>query len=231
VYDWDWHRAEREFHRAIELDDRLTSAYLWHALHLGCAHGRFDEAIAAATRATKIDPLSAVSFLALCSSYAVGGRFEAAEAAGRQGLELDPKLWPAEWFVAVALRGQGRGDEAIAMLEQVVSSSRRHHWPMMELTSALLNAGRKDDAIRIAAEVLDRARTGYVPPVVVSHMLAATGRTEEALEWLERAYRERDALPVWNYWPFDVVTNDARATAIFRRVGLEPNPRFLGATR
>src|SRR5437899_9127753 len=45
AYDWDWDRAEREFRRAIELNERLTAAYPWHALHLGC-HGRFDEAIA-----------------------------------------------------------------------------------------------------------------------------------------------------------------------------------------
>jgi serine/threonine protein kinase/Flp pilus assembly protein TadD len=221
AHDWDWARAEREFRRAVALDDRLESAYMWHALHLAGAHGRFDEAIQAGTRAIEIDPLSAANLAALASCYIYAGLFDEAEAASRRALELAPTLWSAERFLGDALRHSGRTEEAVEHLTRAVALSDRHHWPIQELAHLLLSIGRSDEARRLCEELIDRVRTRYVPPMSIGYAFGLLDRGDEAFEWLERAYRERDALPLWKHWPYAIGTNDPRRAAIFRRMGLQ----------
>lgn len=55
---WDWERTRVEFERAMALNPRLSTTLIWHATYLGLVEGAFDQAIAEATRAVEIDPLS-----------------------------------------------------------------------------------------------------------------------------------------------------------------------------
>jgi tetratricopeptide (TPR) repeat protein len=226
VHDWDWTLAERIYHRAITLDERLVGAHSWHSLHLGC-HGRFDESIAAARRAVEIDPLAAASYSTLGTAYMNARRFDEAIAAARRAVELDPQLWIAERMGCISLLELGRAEEATARLEHMVSLSNRHHWALEDLAHAFMAVGRTSDARMLCDEILERARGSYVPPTVVAIALGMLDRTEEMSEWLERAYRERDSLPIWNYWPASGRTFKGHRTAeMMRRVGLTPNPRL-----
>jgi serine/threonine protein kinase/tetratricopeptide (TPR) repeat protein len=221
VYDWDWAQADRLFRRAVALDDRLASAYAMQALHLAGAHGRFDEAIQACKRAVELEPLAPAILGSLASCYIFAARYDEAAAAARLALELHPDMWNAERFLADALRGTGRIEEALAHLEHAVEASNRHHWPLQELAHLLISIGRSDEAARLSEEVIDRVRTRYVPPMAVGYAYGLLGRGDEAFEWLERAYRERDALPLWKHWPYAVGQDDPRTAAIFKRMGLE----------
>src|SRR5262249_24390662 len=86
-YDWDWGTAEREFHRTTTIDPRFVTAYVSHAVHLSFAHGRHDEALAAARRAVEIDPLSAIVFMASANAMVSAGLWEEAEQHGRRAVE------------------------------------------------------------------------------------------------------------------------------------------------
>jgi serine/threonine protein kinase len=228
LYDWDFARAERQFRRAVELNDRLTAAYQWHSLHLAI-HGRFDEAIAAGTRAVEIDPLSAAAHGTLAVGYINAGRFEDAEAISRRAIDLDPQLWVGIRTRAKALHELGRHDQAIADLEHAVSLSNRHHWPLQDLAEVFHAIGRADEASRLCSELVERASSSrYIPPMNVSAAMGILGRSEEMFEWMERAYRERDALIVLNYWPSRVTVDGARIAALLRRVGVTPSPQFTG---
>jgi len=227
AYDWDWDRAEREFRLAIELNERLTAAYPWHALHLGC-HGRFDEAIATAKRAVEIDPLAAVAYSTLAAVYMNARRFEESIAAAVRAVELDPQLWIAERMSGISLIELGRVDEGLAHIERGVALSHRHHWALQDLAAALRASGKVRESDALCDEIVERAQTGYVPPGSVAMALNLANRGDQAAEWLERAYRERDCLPVWNYWPSSMTArgNGSRVAEMMRRVGLAPNPRL-----
>ncbi|MGH8204650.1 MAG: winged helix-turn-helix domain-containing protein, partial [Steroidobacteraceae bacterium] len=59
-YDWDWAGAERSLRRAIELNPNFAYAHKLYAEHLSYL-GRFEEAIAEARLARRLDPLSVVT--------------------------------------------------------------------------------------------------------------------------------------------------------------------------
>ncbi len=76
-------------------------------------------------------------------------------------------------------------------------------------------------------EIIERVNKNYVPPSVVAIVLGMLQCTEESVAWLERTYRERDSLPLWNYWPPVRRTfKGSQVAGMMRRVGLKPNPRL-----
>src|SRR5439155_4777817 len=57
LHDWDWHAAEKEFKRALELDPAYVPTRHWYALCLTTL-GRTDEAVAQMRTARELDPLA-----------------------------------------------------------------------------------------------------------------------------------------------------------------------------
>jgi TolB-like protein/Tfp pilus assembly protein PilF len=88
-YGWDWMAAEGEYRRAIELDPRYAPARHGYSNHLSLM-GRHDEAIAQATRAVELEPLSlSINSSALGNAYLQAGRYDEAIEQLRKALELD----------------------------------------------------------------------------------------------------------------------------------------------
>jgi serine/threonine protein kinase/tetratricopeptide (TPR) repeat protein len=224
MHDWDWRRAERWYREALALNDRSVSAHIWHALHMA-VHGRHDESIAASTRATRIDPLSAGSYAVLAFNYLYARRWDDAIGAADQAQALDPYVWTAGRTRAVAMWQTGRQAEALAAMEGVAVIAQRHHWVLQDLALMYRRVNRPDDTARISDEVLERAKTRYVPPISVGMLLLSIGREDEGWAMIERAYRERDALPVWNRYPLlsEIEVRDDRLAALMRRIGLTPS--------
>jgi Tfp pilus assembly protein PilF len=63
-HNWDWAGAEREFKRAIELNQGYPTAHAWYGEYL-MVLGRFDEAGREMARALELNPVSAAINLAL----------------------------------------------------------------------------------------------------------------------------------------------------------------------
>jgi serine/threonine protein kinase/TolB-like protein/Tfp pilus assembly protein PilF len=78
-WELDWHGAEAEFKRAIELNPGYATAHFWYS-ELLSAWGRHDEAIRQVEIALELDPLSPVPNLAMGKTLAAAGRLEKAEA-------------------------------------------------------------------------------------------------------------------------------------------------------
>jgi serine/threonine-protein kinase len=229
AYDWDWKHAERLFTRAIDLDPRNVSAYQWRSLQLSFTEGRQDDAIAVVKRAVQIDPLSAPAYTTLSTAYVCAKRYDEAAEIALRGMDLDPQLWIIQRVRVVCLRELGQLDAALALGEQALVISNRHHWMLQEQMETLYVAGRTDAAKTLAEEQVERGRsaTRYIPPMNVAGGYAMLGKKQESMEWLERAYREHDMLPIWNSWPLRTPTiRDAAGAAILRRTGLQPGPDF-----
>ena len=57
----------------------------------------------------------------------------------------------------------------------------------------------------------DRAHEGYVAPSEFAAVYAAHGEKDAALEWLEEAYQQRDAMELLEVWPgHDPLRSDPR---------------------
>jgi tetratricopeptide (TPR) repeat protein len=224
----DWEGAERSFRRCVETDPRFVPAYVFHGAHMAFAHGRHEDASAACLRALEIDPLSALVFMAYANACVAGERYQDAVGYAGRGIEIEPQMWIVHRALAAALRMLGRLDESLAAAEQSMALSNRHAWPMQEAIETLLTMRRVDDAHRLAREVLERERAGqpYVSPIAASFAHGVLGHRDESVAWMERAYREHDAIPIWNYWPSTLAGVDGRSVSLLSRVGLKPRPGF-----
>ncbi len=76
-------------------------------------------------------------------------------------------------------------------------------------------------AMRLAAETLAaRSKRTYVQPTRIARLYVSAGEKDRALEWLEKAYQERDPLMVYlNVEPtWDSLRSDPRFQSLLRRM-------------
>ncbi|HKQ80289.1 MAG TPA: winged helix-turn-helix domain-containing protein [Blastocatellia bacterium] len=219
--EWDWEGAEKEFKRAIELN---PSGHLAHHLYgsLLMAMGRFEAAIAKMKQALDIDPLSPRTGFILGRDYYMAGQYDQAIEQYNKMREIFPghaliELGPVyerkgmydqavkEYLEAYSRSGLSAGE--IAALRQVyVASGWRGFWSKrLELAKA--EAERKPVQASFLAE-----------------LYARLGEKDQAIEWLERAYRERNMSliflkvdPIW-----ESLRPDPRFQGLLRRMRLAP---------
>jgi TolB-like protein/DNA-binding winged helix-turn-helix (wHTH) protein/lipoprotein NlpI len=124
-YDHDWQTAEREFHRAIDLNPNYATAHHWYAEHLAW-RGRFDEALVEIERARQLDPLS----LIIAVDYGVilyySRQYDRALAQFRAVLEMDPNFAHASMIAWVYIQ-KGMFAEALSVNARLPENS-PWHW-------------------------------------------------------------------------------------------------------
>ena len=196
-HDWDWARAERGFLRALELNPGYATGRRWYAQFLS-GLGRHAEAIAEAERALELDPLSLVIHTAVGDVLFYARRFERAVAYYRRCQELDPSFGPGHTDMARAYEHLGRHDEAIAEFLIGVGHAPGTPPPVSTgLATMLAAAGRREEASVMLAQLIERSQTAYVSPYGIASALAVAGESGRALDWLQRAYEQRDGTLVW----------------------------------
>ncbi|MGH7726169.1 MAG: protein kinase domain-containing protein [Candidatus Eiseniibacteriota bacterium] len=196
-YDWDWPRAEREFLKAIELNPGYANAHRWYGQLLS-GLGRHEEALAQTEYALELDPLSLIIHTAVGDVLFYARRYEDAVSYYRRCIEIDPTFGPGRTDMARALEMLGRSEEALA--EYVSVQPKRPDGrpvPSTGLVSLLARAGRRAEAEEMVEELIALSRTRFVSPYGIASYYAVTGQKERALEWLEKAYAQRDGTLIW----------------------------------
>ncbi|MGB7926182.1 MAG: tetratricopeptide repeat protein [Pyrinomonadaceae bacterium] len=220
-FDWDWPRAEQDFKRAIELSPSYATAHHWYGESL-VVTGRFEESIAALRRAQELDSLSLPINTDLAQSLFFARRFDESVEQLRKTFELDPNFVRA-CVIAGSVYGQmGRHEESIAVLQRAVELSERNPLALSGLGHALALSGQSDEARRILIDLKELARQRYVSAYNIAIVHAGLGEKEAALDWLVKAYHNRD---VWLVWlkvnpRFDTLRAEPRFADLMRRIGL-----------
>jgi TolB-like protein/lipopolysaccharide biosynthesis regulator YciM len=186
-YDWDWTGADAAFNRALESEPGNADVILG-AAELAATHGRFDEAIRLDRRAIELDPLrvSAYSRLGLHASYA--DRWQEAEAALRKVLELNPQYPGTHIRLGRIYLVQSKPEEALAEMQREPESA---PWRGQGLALAYHAAGKKKEADATLADYVEKSQNDGA--FQIAEIYAYRGETDKAFEWLERAYKQRDA--------------------------------------
>jgi TolB-like protein/Tfp pilus assembly protein PilF len=219
-YDWDWAAAERGFKRATELNPAYALSHLWYAHYLSLV-GRFDEAIVEAKQAQFFDPLSPIINANVGWTYYLIREYGRAQEELRKTLHLDPHCGMAHLYMGFTSAHAGGYEEAIEAFQRAIDTTERMAWTAESLGYVYGLAGQRERAEQIlhASEALSKQR--YVPSSALALIYLGLGERDKVLEWLEKAYDERDALLPWlKQMPeFDPMRSDARFQDLLRRVG------------
>ena len=138
-------------------------------------------------------------------------------------IQLNPNFPLGRWYLGVTFEQRGSFDEAISQFETCVRLTANSPSMLALLGHAYAAAGRKSDAqamlVRLGALSKEEK---YVPPYPIAVIHAGLGERDQAIEWLEKAYEERDS---WmNYLHLDPRLDSLRADPRF--VSLVGRMRF-----
>jgi tetratricopeptide (TPR) repeat protein len=223
-YDWDWQGAERELKRAIELHPQFDEVES-HALHaeLLNATGRFDEAIAEATRAQEIDPLSKHFRSNLGYILYNARRYDQAIEEYQKELAHDPNSLQALIGLGEVYVKKGSYEEAVA---EMVKARPLANLPrqLARIGYVYAAAGKKGEATKILNEVKGQTREHYNLATLIAAIYAALGDKEQAFAWLGKGCDEhQNGVKEFKVSPrFDILRSDPRFTDLLRRVKLAP---------
>ena len=219
--DRRWAEAEQDLQRTIALRPSYARAHEAYGLIL-MIQGRADDAIAAMTRARKLDPLNDLINATLGWFYYLARRHEEALAWSRRLVELDPKLVAAHYNLGMVYEQIGRHKEAIAAFQEARNLDPTN-WP----TSALLchgyaSSGDRHRAEQLLPELMQHAMQGRLDPVWIGLIYAALGDNERSFIWLDRAYQiNSDTLLFLKVDPkYDSLRSDPRFSELMKRLKL-----------
>jgi tetratricopeptide (TPR) repeat protein len=121
----------------------------------------------------------------------------------------------------------GRYEEAIQALEKGLLLGGAPFWRAF-LASACIKAGQRDRAEIILDELLEHAKQQGGAGVAIALVAEALGHGDLALDSLERAYSNRDDMPLYaiqitNFLPFTSLRGHPRFEAIVDGLGFSPH--------
>lgn len=186
-FRFDWSAAKSDLERALACDPRDMEAHRVHAAWLA-AHGRFDEALAAARQAQLLDPQSEVAVADLAWYSFLARRYGEALELARRTLALQPEdTWTRQILIEAAL-ATGKTEialaEANAILEVVRSRGRKPRPP------------ERVDNLRPFWDWTLQRRAAFatrapLTPIALAIPALHLGDTDRALHLLEEAGRRK----------------------------------------
>jgi TolB-like protein/DNA-binding winged helix-turn-helix (wHTH) protein/Flp pilus assembly protein TadD len=224
-FDWDWSGAEREYHRALQLNPNYSEAHYGYALLLMTA-GRNDEAVSEIRHAAELDPLFASLRADVGRVYSCAGRHEEAIKQLRQATELNPDYDVPYTALGFAYLRKGMYSEAVANMEKALALEKEDRYlPLhnVDLAYAYAAAGRKNDARKMLVRLERQEANGRdLGEIGLYPIYFALGEKDRALTWMEQALkRKSEALLYLRCWPeFDRLRADSRFADLVRRVGI-----------
>jgi len=219
AYEWDRAEAEREFHRATQLNPSYATMYQWHGWHLAIM-GRLEESIAELKRAQDLDPLSEINTYIGLSHYWARQYDQAAEQF-QKAFELYPDFWLPHLYLGwthLQQNNMSRAHEELGKALRLEDSP----WTVASLAHASAISGDLARAIQLLDDLQQRATRQFVAPYFVARVFTGLNKKDQAFTWLEKAYDARDECLTWlKVDPtMDSLRSDPRFPDILRRVGL-----------
>ena len=220
-FDWDWAGAEAEAQRALTLNPNLAFAHIAHA-QLLTALGRHPEAIAEATRARQLDPVSPIINTLEGLSFFYANRYEEATAHLQKALDLNPRFWVAWFFRGKVQLAEGDYPGAGAAFSKAREFSGNGSQPVALLAYSAARAGDPGKARALLAELQATGNARYLPPYSVAEIYLGLDERDNCFTWLEKACAEHDVrlflLGVDQIW--DPLRSDPRFVSIMQRLAL-----------
>jgi TolB-like protein/Flp pilus assembly protein TadD len=223
-YDWDFETAEREFKQALALGPNNPTAHLWYGNYC-IARNRLSSALDENSRTLDLDPVSPVFNSVRAEIQYHARNYDAAIDQARRTVEQYPSNWLAYIWLGSALREKKMYKEALEQFSQGRKLSGDHP-VMIALYGHTLGLSGDAAGARKALEDLQHlAQSRYVSSIYFATVYTGLGDKDTALNWLDRAYQERnDRLVYLGAEPMaDPLLSDPRYQQLLGKIGLRLN--------
>jgi tetratricopeptide (TPR) repeat protein len=220
--DWDWVTPEREFQKALALNQSLPWTHYLYSAYLIYA-GRFDVGINEIRKARELDPVSLYITMGVAYGYAFVRQYDDSLTWVRKAQELDPEFPLIDVWLGCVYSWQGRHEEARAACER----SFAHYPPRKDVgldsmrAFALGRAGAKNQVKELLAYWLKESKQRYLDPVVFAGFYLGLEDKDGTLRVLEQAYKDRSLQMVsLGIEPFnDLVRGEPRFQDLLQKIG------------
>ena len=230
-YEFDWNGARIETEKALQLNPKSVDTLRYYATGYLSPMRRHREAIAAMKKSLEIEPLSVPVNFGLAFAYHLGGEVDRAEQQYRHVMELAPNFPFPHLFFSNVLSAEGRYEESIAELEKglIMAGESPHEATRQadELSAAFKNSGSRGywrKYVDLGLDAIDQpSHFWFGDYTFIAQGYAEAGENEKAMEWLSKAYEEREGClwPGVNSLPgFKSLHGDPRFSALLQRAGL-----------
>jgi tetratricopeptide (TPR) repeat protein len=189
-YDWDWAAAEGYLERAIELNPNSSQAFLHYSWYL-LSQLRVEEAHAAITRASELDPLSIIIHINQPNYYHFIGDFDTMLKMARRTLEIAPYAVTALLNAGWAYCEKGLFEDASTQFEVAVELTGSGMMGLLAFSYAM--SGRTNEAKKILDTLREPAEGEFIRPMQIALVYVGLNQFDEAFIWLDRAYKERSS--------------------------------------
>jgi eukaryotic-like serine/threonine-protein kinase len=218
-YEYDWPGAEKEFRRAIELNENLALAHTIYGWYLTCL-GQPDKGIAEGIKAKALDPLAPEPLHVLSQNLYLARRYPEAVEQARKALDLDPKYFLAHLQLALTYMAQGKSREAITAAKNAREDEPLADWPTAVLGMAYAADGQRVEAEKVLTEMNQKASRGWVPSFAFAEIYADLRDKLKTLDALEKSYEERAWFLTWldTAPEFDFIRSEPRFQTLLRRM-------------
>jgi adenylate cyclase len=190
-FPMDWDGAERCFLRALELSPGSAWPHTWYGDLLVFTR-RYEEGLREAQRAREIDPLNTLVLFNVLQNLVLAERYDELE---REAAAITATFGDqafVDFFRGVAAMRQGRGPEALQLLERAADGLERASHVVAFLASACHVFGETERGDALFDELMRRAKTEHVSRGVLALVHVARGQTTDAIALLRRMQKGRE---------------------------------------
>ena len=193
--------------------------YPWYSEYLVIS-GRFDEAIAFARVAERLDPLSPVINTSVVTALYFARRFDEAIEQIRKGLEIDAEHFLPHFRLGQVYIQTKQYGSAIDSMQKAVALSGRSTETRAGLAQSYAAAGLRSQAKELLAELHRQSAQRYVSPYLTSKVCVCLGDENETFVCLEKASeaRDPDLIEIRVEPLFDAICSTERFHALVKRL-------------
>ena len=216
---WNWAVAERELHRALQLNPNSVEAHRSYASFLYRV-GRTSEALSEAQTELRLDPVSTRTLHDAAYICYFSRRYDdAVELIQRAGkFDTDPN--GAALLLAMVDNEKGKYQEAIEQLKQL--GDKPHALGVRGIAYARLGQGPQ--ARKVISQLTRQVKTNGIGRFEIAYIYGALGERDAAFAWLGKALQAHDKGMTYLKAGagIDSIRSDPRYPDLIRSVGFPP---------
>jgi TolB-like protein/lipoprotein NlpI len=216
THDWNWAAAQDEAQRALRSNPRYSAALLL-AGQIATTLGRWEEAERYMRTALNEDPLNTFVLWNFATTLYRAGRYADAESWYERVIEKAPKFEWSHEYLAKTLLADGKPELALAQIQQEPTEGER----LDILPMALYAVGRETEANAALQSLIQKFADTDAYWIAANY--ACRNDRARALQWLNRAYDQREAkvaIEIVGESLFRNVADDPAYKALLRKLNL-----------